>query len=121
MKKAIYLFLAALAIVSCTNERTVNVTVSNSTALDRNNEIVEVSMEEVSAKLQLTDTAEVIVVDENNQQVPYQTTYDGKLIFPASVKANGQATYSIKPGVPEVVSVKACGKMYPERVDDVAW
>ena len=121
MKKAIYLFLAALSIVSCTNERTVNVTVSNSTALDRNNEIVEVSMEEVSAKLQLTDTAEVIVVDENNQQVPYQTTYDGKLIFPASVKANGQATYSIKPGVPEVVSVKACGKMYPERVDDVAW
>lgn len=121
MKKSIYLFCAALAFVACTDEKAVNVTVSNPISIDRNNEIVEVSMEDITAGLQLPDTAEVIVLDENDRQVPYQTTYDGKLIFPASVKANGQSTYLIKAGIPEIVDVKACGRFYPERLDDLAW
>lgn len=121
MKKVIYLFLAALTIMSCTDVKSVSVTVANGTALDRNNEMVEVSMEEVTGKLQLADTEQIIVLDENSQQVPYQITYDDKIIFPASVKANGQATYSIKVGTPETFDVRACGKYYPERVDDVAW
>ncbi len=121
MKKSIYLFCVALVFAACTNEKVVNVTVNNPLAIDRNNEMVEVSMEDITTDLQLPDTAEVIVLDENNQQVPYQTTYDGKLIFPASVKANGLSSYIIKAGTPEIVDVKACGRFYPERLDDIAW
>ena len=121
MKKAIYLIFAALAVMSCTGEKVVNVIVANGTATDRNNEIVEVSMDEVSAKLQLADTAQFIVVDEANQQIPYQITYDDMIIFPASVKANGKVVYSIKAGTPIVPDMRACGRFYPERVDDVAW
>lgn len=121
MKKLFYLFMAALTIVSCTDDKVVNVTVSNGTGIDRNDEIVEISMEEVASKLQMDDTADIIVLDETNQQVPYQTTYDGKLIFPISVKANQQANYSIKVGTPVAFDVRACGKHYPERVDDIAW
>ncbi len=121
MKKLFYLFMAALTIVSCADDKVVNVTVSNGTGIDRNDEIVEISMEEVASKLQMDDTADIIVLDETNQQVPYQTTYDGKLIFPISVKANQQASYSIKVGTPVAFDVRACGKHYPERVDDIAW
>lgn len=121
MKKLFYLFMAALTIVSCADDKLVNVTVSNGTGIDRNDEIVEISMEEVASKLQMDDTADIIVLDETNQQVPYQTTYDGKLIFPISVKANQQASYSIKVGSPVAFDVRACGKHYPERVDDIAW
>lgn len=41
--------------------------------------------------------------------------------FPASVAANGTAVYTIQAGTPEAFAVKACGRYYPERVDDVAW
>lgn len=30
-------------------------------------------------------------------------------------------TYKIAPGTPEAFKTIACGKQYPERVDDVAW
>lgn len=121
MKKVLFLITAALAAFSCTESKVVTVTVANPTALERSGEMVEVAMSEVSGKLQLADTAQFIVVDADGKQVPYQLTYDEKVIFPADVKANGSATYTIKPGTPDTFDVKACGKHYPERVDDVAW
>lgn len=121
MKKILFLIAAAFVAFSCTESKTVTVTVANSTALERNGEMVEIAMSEVSGKLQLADTAQIIVVDADGKQVPYQITYDEKVIFPANVAANGSVTYTIKAGTPEAFPVKACGKYYPERVDDVAW
>ncbi|WP_321334090.1 DUF4861 domain-containing protein [uncultured Bacteroides sp.] len=121
MKKYFYLLMVAFVIASCAESKTVTVTVTNPTSFDRNNEMVEVSMSEVSNKLKLADTAQVVVLNVDGQQVPYQITSDEKLIFQADVKASGVATYAIQPGTPEVFGVKACGKQYPERVDDVAW
>ena len=43
------------------------------------------------------------------------------LILPTSVKASSTATYTIKPGNPQPVDVISCGRVYPERVDDIAW
>lgn len=121
MKKILYLLFAAFTAFSCTQQNGVKVTVANSSSLDRENEMVEVSMTEISNKLNLADTAQIVVLDENNRQVPYQVTYDDMLIFPADVKANAQAVYTVTTGTPMVVDTKACGKYYPERVDDVAW
>ena len=78
-------------------------------------------MGEVSSKLHLPDTAQIVVVDAEGQQVPYQITSDEKVIFPVTVQANGSAVYTIKAGIPQECPVKACGRYYPERVDDVAW
>ena len=94
---------------------------SNATSLERSGEMVEVSMGEVSSKLHLPDTAQIVVVDAEGQQVPYQITSDEKVIFPVTVQANGSAVYTIKAGIPQECPVKACGRYYPERVDDVAW
>lgn len=83
--------------------------------------MVEVSMETVTDRLGLADTAQIVVLNADGQQVPYQITYDGKVIFPAAIAAGGTATYTIQTGTPEAFDVKACGRCYPERMDDMAW
>lgn len=113
--------VVAFIFLACGESKTVTVTVANPAALERNGEMVELSMSDISAKLQLADTAQIVVLNEDGQQVPYQITYDEKVIFPATVKANGTASYTIKAGIPDAFDVKACGRHYPERVDDVAW
>lgn len=121
MKKLSLLAVVAFIFFACGESKTVTVTVANPAALERNGEMVEVSMSDISAKLQLADTAQIVVLDGDGQQVPYQITFDEKVIFPATVKANGTAAYTIKVGTPDAFDVKACGRHYPERADDVAW
>lgn len=121
MKKLLFLFAIAFSCFACGESKMVTVTVANPTALERNAEMVEVSMSDVTGKLQLADTAQIVVLDADGQHVPYQITFDEKVIFPATVKANGTALYTIKAGTPAAFDVKACGKHYPERADDVAW
>ena len=123
MKKILILVAAVLmGVASCADSKqAMTVTVTNPLALERTGEMVEVPMSDVVAKLKLADTAQIVVLDADGQQVPYQVTYDEKVIFPAKVKANGTATYTIQPGAPEAFNVIACGKYYPERLDDLAW
>ena len=117
--------LAAIALMgsaSCADSKqSMTVTVTNPLALERTGEMVEVPMSDVTAKLQLADTAQIVVLGEDGQQVPYQVTYDEKVVFPVTVKANGTATYTIQSGTPDPYNVIACGRYYPERLDDVAW
>ena len=122
MKKLFLLSMAALFCWACAdNNASLTVQVSNPLDMERTGEMAEVSMAEVSSRLKLADTAQVVVLDEEGAQVPYQMTYDEKLIFPVRVGANASATYTIQPGTPEDVEVKACGRQYPERADDMAW
>lgn len=113
--------MTALFCFACNDSRTVTVTVINPLAMERSNEMVEVSMETVTDRLGLADTAQIVVLNADGQQVPYQITYDGKVIFPAAIAAGGTATYTIQTGTPEAFDVKACGRCYPERMDDMAW
>ena len=113
--------MTALFCFACNDSRTVTVTVTNPLAMERSNEMVEVSMETVTDRLGLAYTAQIVVLNADGQQVPYQITYDGKVIFPAAIAAGGTATYTIQTGTPEAFDVKACGRCYPERMDDMAW
>lgn len=113
--------MTALFCFACNDSRTVTVTVTNPLAMERSNEMVEVSMETVTDRLGLADTAQIVVLNADGQQVPYQITYDGKVLFPAAIAAGGTATYTIQTGTPEAFDVKACGRCYPERMDDMAW
>lgn len=113
--------MTALFCFACGESKTVTVTVSNPLNMERSNEMVEVSMEAITNRLGLADTAQIIVLDVDGQQVPYQITYDEKVIFSVKVAANATATYTIQAGTPEAFDTKSCGKYYPERLDDVAW
>ena len=69
----------------------------------------------------LSDTAQFVILDAQGKHLPYQLTYDGKLIFPVTVKANSSVEYTVQAGIPEKFDTITCGRQYPERVDDIAW
>ncbi len=121
MKKIFILPFIASSLLACQSNPQVTVTVENPLETDRSGEMVEVSMEDISNRLNLSDTAQLVVFDAESQEIPYQITYTGNLIFPASVRANDTSTYTITQGVPSTVTVRACGRQYPERMDDMAW
>lgn len=121
MKNIFILPIAALSLLACQSNPEVTVSVENPLAINRTGEMAEVSMEEISTRLNLPDTAQLVIRDAEAQEVPYQITHDGKVIFPVSVSANATSTYTITQGIPATVTVRACGRQYPERMDDIAW
>lgn len=121
MKKILFTCMLALAFAACEQPAGVSIRVSNPTAMNRAGEMVEVSMNEISAKLKLAPSAQIVIFDAEGKQVPYQITYDEKVIFQANVPADSSAVYTIQIGEPDIVPVVACGRQYPERVDDIAW
>lgn len=118
-----YSFLMCMAIfcLACTTDKQLTVTVTNPLPLQRTGEMVELPMNEVTTRLQLTDATQVVVLDADGQEVPAQTTHDGKLIFPVSVAAHASASYMVQAGTPRDIVTKACGRVYTKRLDDLAW
>lgn len=98
----------------------VTITVSNSDKVQRQ-ELVEVSAQDVYARLGIKQGDKFIVKNALGQQVAYQVTYDGKLLIDASVRPGGTADFTVMPGEPKPMKTFVCGKQYPERVDDIAW
>lgn len=116
MRNIISLLLLVL-VSACAEDKSFKITVSNPSDFDRKNEIIELE----SDFLEAFEKDSFIITDPMGMQVTYQITHDNKLIFPATVKANENAIYTIQTGSPEVFKPLACGKQYPERVDDMAW
>lgn len=121
MKKILFILMAAFIMTACEESKTVTVTVTNDIALNRAGEMIEVSMDEVSTLLQLPNDGQIVISDAEGKEIPYQITFDEKIIFQANVPAGKSAVYTIKVGTPADVQVVACGRHYPERVDDIAW
>ena len=116
------LSLAAFLLSACGKQTdAVTLTLINSLDVERRGEIVEVPLADLTRKLNLPDTARLVVRDEAGREVPVQRTHDGKLLFPATVAALDTARYTVQPGTPDSVPVKVCGRVYPERLDDLAW
>ena len=63
--------MTALFCFACNESKTVTVTVTNPLALERSNEVIEVSMETVTNRLGLADTAQIVVLNVEGEQVPY--------------------------------------------------
>lgn len=105
------LFAVSIGMVA-SKPKVLTVTVANPLDEPRAEEIVELPAPKEN----------VIVHDVQGNLLPSQRTYDGKLIFPATVPAKGSATYTLTPvQVPYTYDTFVCGRVYPERVDDVAW
>ena len=114
MKALLTLLLVML--VGC-SAPSVKVAVTNPTDAARSGEMVEVEV----AALGLTEGAGLVVVDAEGVEVPSQITHDGKLIFRADVEGAAKVIYTVKEGEAADYQTYACGKVYPERVDDIAW
>ena len=103
----------------CTAWRQIHV--SNPSGFDRLGEMVEVPVE----GLGLPAGGAILLQDGKGDTVPFQWTYDGKLIFRTDVPAGGKAVYRLvraKAGAPApVFDTVACGSHRDDRLDDIAW
>ncbi len=115
-----YLLFAGVIATSCTG-KSVKVTVVNTSSLDRDGELVEVYKERVNTKLRIYDDVSLVVLDEAGEQVPYQITNDGTILFPATVKAKSEKVYTIQKGDPVAPDSTCYGSVYPARLDDLSW
>lgn len=123
MKKNIFSLLALVALAGCgvAPQGDFVVSVKNETALDRNDEMIEIPMEDLLIRMPLSDEDQYIVTDKDGNQIPWQITYDDHLMFPVSVAKHSTATYKVAVGETEEVPPVVFGRHYPERVDDIAW
>ena len=119
--KHLSLLTLLLLITACEQTKSTDfiVTVSNDQTFDRMEELIEVPITDVAQKVQLIDDEQYIILDAEGNQVPYQISFDDKLLFPVSVKA--KATYTIAVGEAIETESLVYGRHYPERLDDIAW
>jgi len=127
MKKYLLLFLLSVVVAACSSaQKEVVLIVSNPMDIDRFNEIAEIQWPSIQQRLSLSDEDQIIVLDSNKRQVPYQILTEGseqktKLIFLASVSANGRSSYTVVKGKPNTFTPLVYGRLVPERKDDFAW
>lgn len=121
MRRLSLVFICCCSLLSllagCLASQGRKITIRNSSTMDRENEIVEVSVREFDQN----EKGPFVVKDENGREVASQQTQDGKIIFSVSLKAKEKVSYQIKPGIPSTYAPKATGRQYPERLDDMAW
>ena len=125
MKKSSLFLISLLLLSGCAEDR-VKVTVENPLPFDRTTETVEIPMDDITAKLDDSDPAALVVTDTKGNEVPSQLIYAGQtapqsLIFQADVNAGVAAVYYIGKGDPGQYENKAYGRFVPERYDDYAW
>jgi len=118
--KHLFIYSSLILLSSaCTSRNAMEVTVTNSSEIDRSGEIVKVP---ASAAAQRLGSEYFYVTDSEGNELPSQMTYDGYLIFPATVAAGDIATYSILPSdTLRSYHVVTTGRVYPERADDLSW
>ena len=108
------------ATVNPDDNKAFKVVVNNNSDIQRQ-EVVEIEAKEVYSRLGIQGGRQFVVTNALGQQVPYQLTYDGKLLVEAAVRPKGKTVFTIAKGEPTLYRNTCYGRMYPERVDDIAW
>ena len=120
MKRGIILFAAAIQFILSGCGDILTVTVSNPLEVDRQTDLVEIPVAEVNTALGLADDAP-FVIRNGKEEVPYQITHDGKVVFPVTLTACQTQTFTLRKGIPAEFTEKVRGDHYPKRVDDICW
>ena len=84
-------------------------------------QVIELDAGEVSARLGIQGGRQFVVYDPAGLELPYQLTYDEKVLIDAGVSPNATLTLTLKKGTPQVFKTVCYGRIYPERKDDYAW
>lgn len=121
IKKIMIWAVGAALLTGCGESSGLKVLVTNSTQDARTQEITEISAALVFERLNLNDMDQFVIYDEEGNEIPYQLTYDEKVIFPADVDSMNSVTYTFQKGEPNMVNTVVYGAQYPEWQDDLAW
>ncbi len=84
-------------------------------------QVVELDAGEVFARLGIPGGRQFIVRDPAGLELPYQLTYDEKVLIDAGVSPRATLRLTLEKGTPQVFKTVCYGRIYPERKDDYAW
>ena len=121
MKKIALWAVGTAFLAGCAQPEGLNIVVTNPTTEARICEMTEIDAAIVYNRLDLKDTDQVVIYDEEGNEVPYQITYDEKVVFPVDVDSMSTASFTVQKGEPEVVNTLVFGAQYPGWQDDLAW
>jgi len=62
-----------------------------------------------------------VVFDQAGLEIPYQLSYDGKILIEADARQHSASRFTIRRGQPKTYQTVCYGRIYPERKDDYAW
>ena len=108
-------------VTSCSESQGLKVVVTNPTEEVRTQEMSEIATALVFERLALKDTDQFVIYDEEGNEIPYQITYDDKVVFPVNVDSMATASYTFQKGEPQMVATQVVGIQYPEWQDDLTW
>ena len=84
-------------------------------------QVVELDAGNVFARLGIHGGRQFLVLDPAGLELPYQLTYDDKILVDAGVSPRSTLTLTLRKGTPKVYKTVSYGRIYPERKDDYAW
>lgn len=126
MMKNTILWAAALLLASCAaSASSLRVEVANSTAVERDDETIEIAWSLVAA-LEGATPENIVVLNDDGEQIPSQVIYRGQeepqaLIFQTDADAHETKRFRIATGTRRNYRAEAFGRRVPERYDDYAW
>ena len=119
MKRLTISLLGALFIASAHAQQT-TLTVTNPSDHQRT-EVIEADLSAINKQLGTTNTEPLIVKNALGQQQAYQKSHDGKLLMYISVQPHSTAEFTVTKGMPAAFKAYVFGRLFPERIDDLAW
>lgn len=108
--------LVLLAVLPLSAADKVVITITNPATIERKGEMVEINVEQIVAKI-----GNEFVISDGVNEIPYQVTYDKKLIFQTDIPAKGKQVYTLTKGTPKTVEPRVMGRLFTERGDEFGW
>lgn len=105
----------------------VNVTISNTSSIDRKGELIAVNWKSIQTAYPSIDTANFKVIHKaTKKELAWQLEKKGgdevvNLLVQVDLPANGKLVLQLQKGESAPVPVKTYGRYVPERKDDFAW
>ncbi len=101
-------------------QKCITKTVKNPTATERQ-DVIELDAQAVFDQLGIAGGRQIVITDGDQVEMPYQLTYDGKLLVQVFVAPKSSTTLYIYKGQPKQYRLDCNGRFYPNREDDLVW
>ena len=110
-----------LGLSGCSEPQGLKVLITNPTGDIRTQEMTEIATALVFERLALKDTDQFVIYDDEGNEIPYQITYDDKVVFPVDADSMETVTYTFQKGEPQMVDTKIFAAQYSNWQDDLVW
>lgn len=120
MKKCFFLCLCLMMLTSC-RQKSVRISINNPSEVSVKGRVASLNYASLLQKLHLDSIQSFQLMDLSGNQIPYQITFDHKVLFLINLEAKESIQIIAKAGPTVSADTICCGDYYKWRADDVAW